>query len=85
MSKAVLRKKFKVTKEGITYEFEAAEEGGYVVSVPLYPSCASQGDTFEEALTNLEDALVECLMAARDLGLPIPRRLEPILRQTTQR
>ena len=26
-----------------TYEFEPAEEGGYVVWVPAYPSCVSQG------------------------------------------
>ncbi len=81
MSKSTIRKKFRVTKEGITYEFEAAEEGGYVVSVPLYPSCVSQGDSFEEALTNVEDALMECLLAARDLSLPVPKELEPLLRQ----
>ncbi len=85
MSKPATRTKFKVTKEGVTYEFETAEEGGYVVSVPLYPSCASQGDTFEEALANIEDALVECLRAARDLNLPVPKELEPVLRQTAKR
>ncbi|MBI4304472.1 MAG: type II toxin-antitoxin system HicB family antitoxin [Chloroflexi bacterium] len=76
---------FRVTKEGVTYEFEPAEEGGYVVSVPLYPSCVSQGETFEEALANIEDALVECLSAARDLNLPIPIELEPVLRQAIKR
>jgi predicted RNase H-like HicB family nuclease len=70
---------FKVTKDGVTYEFETAEEGGYVVSVPLYPSCVSQGETFEESLANIEDALVECLLAARELNLPIPEALESIL------
>ncbi len=73
--------RFKVTKEGVSYEFEAAEEGGYIVSVPLYPSCASQGDTFEEALANIEDALIQCLTAARDLHLPIPEELENALRR----
>jgi antitoxin HicB len=75
-------KKFKVAKEGVTYEFETAEEGGYVVSVPLYPSCVSQGDTFEEALANIEDALLACLLAARDLQLPIPEELQQVLQQT---
>ena len=82
MSKMVTRTKFSVTKDGVTYEFGAAEEGGYVVSVPLYPSCVTHGDTFEEALTNIEDALVECLSAARDLKLPIPKELKHILKQT---
>lgn len=80
MNKQASRTKFRVTKEGITYQFEEAEEGGYVVSVPLYPSCVSQGETFEEALANIEDALIECLTAARDLNLPIPKKLEYVLR-----
>jgi len=73
--------KFSVTKEGVEYEFEAVKEGGYVVTVPLYVSCATQGDTFEEALLNIEDALFECLSAARDLNLPIPGKLEHVLRR----
>jgi predicted RNase H-like HicB family nuclease len=81
MDKQVSKTKFGVTKEGVNYEFEAAEEGGYVVSVPLYPSCATQGETFEEALKNIEDALIECLSAAQELNLPIPKELEHVLRQ----
>ena len=81
MNKSATRTKFKVTKQKIEYEFEAAEEGGYVVTVPLYPSCMSQGDTFEETLANIEDALVGCLLAAREQNLPITRALEPILHQ----
>ena len=81
MKSRKLPAKFKVTKEEIEFEFEAAEEGGYVVSVPLYPSCVSQGETFEEALANVEDALSGCLLAARDLNLPIPRQLEHYLHQ----
>ena len=76
--------KFSVTKEGVEYEFEAVKEGGYVVTVPLYVSCATQGDTFEEALSNIEDAHFECLSAARDLNLPIPGKLEHVLRQTVK-
>ena len=76
--------RFKVIKQGIEYEFEDAEEGGYVVSVPLYPSCVSQGETFEEALANIEDALLGCLAAARDLNLTIPKELETFLHQTVK-
>ena len=84
MSRQSAAGKFRVTKEGVEYEFETAEEGGYVVSVPLYPSCVSQGDTFEEAIANIEDALFESLSAARDLKLPIPKELEHVLRQTVK-
>ena len=37
--------------------FEPAEEGGYVVSVPALPGCATQGETFEEAVAMIKDAL----------------------------
>jgi predicted RNase H-like HicB family nuclease len=33
------------------------ETGGYVVEVPSLPGCRSQGDTKEEALANIQDAI----------------------------
>jgi predicted RNase H-like HicB family nuclease len=78
VQKAFIPVKFKLNKEGVDYEFHAAEEGGYVVSVPLYPSCVSEGDTFEEALANAEDALHGCLFTACELNLPIPKQLQPV-------
>ena len=38
-----------------------AEEGGYWAEVPSVPGCATQGETFEELLTNLYDAVEGCL------------------------
>jgi predicted RNase H-like HicB family nuclease len=73
--------KIRVEKDGVEYEFEVAEEGGYVVSVPAYSSCVSQGETFEEALENIEDALRGCLATARELNLPIPESLRPLAEQ----
>jgi len=32
-------------------------EGGYSVSVPALPGCYSEGDTVEEALTNIREAI----------------------------
>jgi len=37
--------------------FEQEEDGGYSVSVPSLPGCFSQGDTFEEALKNIREAI----------------------------
>jgi antitoxin HicB len=37
--------------------FEEEEDGGYSVSVPALPGCFSQGDTFEEAKKNIEEAI----------------------------
>jgi len=38
-----------------------AEEGGYWAEVPAIPGCATQGDTFEELLRNLYEAVEGCL------------------------
>lgn len=38
-----------------------ADEGGYWGEVPSIPGCASQGDTMDELLTNLHEAIVGCL------------------------
>jgi len=38
-----------------------AEEGGYWAEVPAILGCATQGDTFEELLSNLYEAVEGCL------------------------
>ena len=73
--------KMKIIKGEIEYEVEPAEEGGYIASVPLYPSCVSQGETLEETLANIEDALLGCLAAAHDLNLTIPEELKHLLQK----
>jgi predicted RNase H-like HicB family nuclease len=38
-----------------------AEEGGYWAEVPSIPGCATQGETFEELLGNIYEAVEACL------------------------
>ncbi len=38
-----------------------AEEGGFWAEVPAIPGCASQGETMEEVLRNLHEAIEGCL------------------------
>jgi len=38
-----------------------AEEGGFWAEVPSIAGCATQGDTFEELLANLYEAVEACL------------------------
>jgi predicted RNase H-like HicB family nuclease len=38
-----------------------AEEGGYWAEVPAIPGCVTQGETFEELLTNIYEAVEACL------------------------
>jgi predicted RNase H-like HicB family nuclease len=36
---------------------EPSEEGGYTAIVPSLPGCISEGDSKEEALTNIQEAI----------------------------
>ena len=46
-----------------------AEEGGYWAEVPAIPGCATQGETFEELLSNLYEAVEGCLSVdVRDIA-----------------
>ena len=47
-----------------------AEEGGYWAQVPAIPGCATQGETFEELLQNLYEAVEGCLSVAIE-AMPI--------------
>lgn len=38
-----------------------AEEGGYWAEVPSIPGCVSQGETFDEVMENLHEAVEGCL------------------------
>ena len=38
-----------------------AQEGGFWAEVPAIPGCATQGDTYEELLENLHEAIAGCL------------------------
>lgn len=50
---------------------EPAEEGGFVVHCPVV-GVSSQGETREEALKNIVEAVEAFLESQRLLGLPIP-------------
>ncbi|MFA5384791.1 MAG: type II toxin-antitoxin system HicB family antitoxin [Eubacteriales bacterium] len=39
------------------------EDGGINVSCPILPGCHSQGDTEEEDLENIKEAIIGCLEA----------------------
>jgi antitoxin HicB len=47
--------------------------GGFVATVPDLPGCMSDGETPEEALANVEDAIRTWIEAARELGHDVPQ------------
>lgn len=52
---------------------EPQPEGGYTVTSPLLPELVTEGDTLDEALVNVKDALLAVIEGYEDLGRPLPR------------
>ena len=48
------------------------EDGGWICEVPSLPGCATQGETREEALRNVQDAIKAWIDAALALGRTVP-------------
>jgi predicted RNase H-like HicB family nuclease len=54
-----------------------ADEGGFWAEVPAIPGCATQGETMEELLRNLHEAIEGCLSV--DVAAPKPGGKQRIL------
>ena len=50
-----------------------AEEGGFWAEVPAIPGCASQGETREELMRNIQEAMEGCLAVEVDSPQPTGR------------
>ena len=48
-------------------------DGGYTVTSPLLPELLTEGDTVDEALTNVRDALAAVIETYEDLGRGLPQ------------
>ncbi len=55
-----------------TVVLEQEPDEGFVASVPAPPGCVSQGDTREDALRNIREAIELYLEDCRESGDPIP-------------
>ena len=55
-----------------TVVIQAGEESGYVALVPALRGCVSQGETKDEALANVKEAVVAYIEALLQDGLPVP-------------
>ena len=51
---------------------EEGHESGYVAYAPALKGCASQGETREEALQNIKEAMEVYVEALLEDGLPVP-------------
>ncbi len=55
-----------------TIELTSDPDGGWFIAIRELPGCMSQGDTPEEALAMIQDALEGWLAVALEDGMPIP-------------
>lgn len=53
--------------------------GGYSVSVPALPGCFSQGETLDEALSNVREAIALYVESLIEDGDPVPSDVTPLL------
>jgi predicted RNase H-like HicB family nuclease len=54
-----------------------ADEGGFWAEVPAIPGCATQGETMDELLRNVHEAIEGCLSV--DIAEPKPDAKQRIL------
>ena len=71
--------RFNIVRDDIVFEFDVAEEGGYVVAVPELPGCLSEGDTFEQAWEMIQDAMQGWLEVATMHGDHVPSKFQRLL------
>lgn len=48
------------------------EDGAFVAEVPELPGCMAHGDTQDQALHNIQEAMTGWIEVAQELGRPIP-------------
>ncbi|MGE3152478.1 MAG: type II toxin-antitoxin system HicB family antitoxin [Nitrospiraceae bacterium] len=47
------------------------EDGMFISECPAIPGCVSQGKTEEEAQSNIQDAIKQCLEVRAEMGMPL--------------
>jgi predicted RNase H-like HicB family nuclease len=56
------------------------EDGCWVAECPSLPGCVSQGDSREQAISNIKEAIEGYILVLKEDGLPVPQeRFEAVL------
>ena len=53
--------------------FWSNEDEAFIAEVPELPGCKADGETYQEALKNVEQIIDEWIETAIELGRPIPQ------------
>ena len=51
-------------------------DGGYTVTSPLLPELVTEGDSMDEALANVKDAVAAVIETYQDLGRSLPQNAQ---------
>ena len=54
-----------------TITVDRDEDGAWITECPSIPGCVSQGQTKEEAIANIQEAIQLCLEVRAERGLPL--------------
>ena len=54
-----------------TITIDRDEDGMWITECPSIPGCVSQGQSREEALDRIKDAIAQCLEVRAEKGLPL--------------
>jgi predicted RNase H-like HicB family nuclease len=54
-------------------------DGGYSVTCPVIPGCASQGDSLDEAIENVREAILACLEVRAAERMPLTRETHQLI------
>ena len=55
----------------MTITIDRDEDGVWIAECPSIPGCVSQGDTKDEAIANIREAIALCLEVRAEQGLPL--------------
>ena len=55
----------------ITVTLDRDEDGVWIAECPSIPGCISQGETKDEALANIREAIELCLEVRAETGMPL--------------
>ena len=55
----------------MTVTIDRDEDGVWIAECPAIPGCMSQGETKEEAVANIQEAIALCLEVRAEMGWPL--------------
>lgn len=67
-----------------TVILEPEADGGYSVVCPAIPGCVSQGDSLDEALADIREAILLCLEVRREDQAPLPAETPEMIAREIQ-